>query len=346
MRFGFSPTQAYPTFDPMLQQSKLAESLGFDTIWTHEHHSQAMTYPSPLMALSVLAPHTQRVRLGTNMVLLPLYHPLRVAQDAAMVDVLSGGRLILGVSAGYAPDEYDAFGVSLRQRGKRVREGLRLIRAVWREDPVTLEGLDGRLENFSLFPKPIQQPAPPIYVGALANAAIRRAAQWGDGYVLSAGSTLEQIRERADYYRQAVRDLGQDPAQRPLAVNRVMHVVNSQAAKLEAQQFFAEHFLHLYDSWGHEDIQQLGGGAREYEQTSQQHFIIGEAAECLELIHQYAELGIGHIACLMNFGGPDLDRVEASMRRFADKVMPHCPEPSVRSKVDAEKKCVNKNDRV
>lgn len=130
MRFGFSPTQADPTFEPMLQQAKLAESLGFDTLWVHEHHSQAMTYPSPLMTLAVLAPHTQRVTLGTNMVLLPLYHPLRVAEEAAMVDVMSGGRLILGVSAGYAPDEYQAFGISRSDRGKRMRQGLTLIRAV------------------------------------------------------------------------------------------------------------------------------------------------------------------------------------------------------------------------
>ena len=324
MRFGFSPTQAYPTFDPMLNQAKLAETLGFETLWVHEHHSQAMTYPAPLMTLAVLAPHTQRVKLGTNMVLLPLYHPLRVAEEAAMVDVMSGGRLILGVSAGYAQDEYQAFGVSRSERGKRMQDFLTLIRAVWTQDPVSLESTVGQLTDFSLFPKPLQQPAPPIYVGALANAAIRRAAQLGDGYVLSAGSTLEQVQERADYFRQAVRNLGEDPNLKPLAINRVMHVVKDQAAKVQAQQFFAEHFLHLYDSWGHEDIQQLGSGARTYEETSRQHFIIGEATECIDLIQEYAAAGIQHIACLMNFGGPELAAVEDSMRRFAEDVMPHC----------------------
>lgn len=324
MRFGFSPTQAFPTYEPMIEQCKLAESLGFDTLWVHEHHSQAMMYPAPLMALAVLAHHTQRVALGTNMVLLPLYHPLRVAEEAAMVDVLSGGRLILGLSAGYADDEYQAFGVSRRERGHRMEEGLCLIRTVWTQDPVTLQGDQFLLENFSLFPKPLQQPSPPIYVGALADAAIRRAARLGDGYVLSAGSTLEQIRERVPFYQNAVRDLGHEPADKPIAINRVMHVTRDRAAKRQAQQFFAEHLLHLYDSWGHEDVQQLDARARGFEETSRQHLIIGEASECIDLIHEYAELGIDHIACLMNFGAPELSAVEASMRRFAEDVMPHC----------------------
>lgn len=324
MHFGFSPTQAHPSFEPMLEQATLAESLGFETLWVHEHHSQAMTYPSPLMTLAVLAPHTRRVTLGTNMVLLPLHHPLRVAEEAAMVDVMSGGRLILGVSAGYAPDEYRGFGISLSDRGQRMREGLTLIRAVWTQDPVTLDIPGCQHTNFSLFPRPIQQPSPPIYVGALANAAIRRAAQLGDGYVLSAGSTIDQIQERSEFFRQAVQQLGQDPNTKSLAINRVIHVVKDRAAKRQAQQFFAEHFLHLYDSWGHEDIQHLDNRARSYEATSSQHFIIGEAGECIDLIHQYAAYGIQHIACLMNFGGPELDIVEASMRRFATEVMPYC----------------------
>lgn len=324
MRFGFSPTQAFPTYEPMLRQAKLAESIGFEALWVHEHHSQAMTYPSPLLTLAALVPHTEHIALGTNMLLLPLYHPLRVAEEAAMVDVMSGGRLILGVSAGYAVDEYRAFGASLSERGQRMREGLTLIRSVWTQDPVSFDGTDCRLDNFSLFPKPLQQPAPPIYVGALANAAIRRAARLGEGYVLSAGSKLEQVRERAEYYRQTVRELGQDLSTRTLAINRVMHVAKNRAAKIRAQQFFAEHFLHLYDSWGHDDIQQLNATSRGYEETSRQHFIIGEASECIELIHQYAEMGIEHVACLMNFGGPEPEMVEASMRAFAEDVLPHC----------------------
>lgn len=324
MHFGFSPTQAEPAYDLMIHQARLAERLGFDTLWVHEHHSQSMAYPAPLMTLSVLAHHTQRIALGTNMVLLPLYHPLRVAEEAAMLDVLSNGRLILGLSAGYAPDEYQAFGVSLRQRGRRMEEGLALIRAVLTQSTVTLQGEHFRIENFSLFPRPLQQPAPPIYVGALADAAIRRAARFGDGYVLSAGSSIEQIGERIPFFRQAVRAVGADPERKTVALNRVVHIAKDRASKIQAQQFFAEHFLHLYDTWGHEDIQNFDERVRGYAETCRQHFIIGEASECIEQVHQYAELGVQHLACLMAFCNPEPAWVEQSMRRFAEDVMPHC----------------------
>ena len=102
MNFGFAPVQSQPRFKALRHQAALAETLGFDTLWTHEHHVGATIYPCPLITLAAVAEPTRRIGLGTNMLLLPLYHSLRVAQEAAMVDVLSGGRLILGVSAGYA----------------------------------------------------------------------------------------------------------------------------------------------------------------------------------------------------------------------------------------------------
>jgi len=322
VKFGFSPVQSEPRFDAMIAQARMAEDLGFDTLWVHEHHSQAMIYPDPLMTLAVLAPHT-RARLGTNMLLLPQWHPLRVAEEGAMVDVLSEGRLILGVAAGYAEDEFADFGVDRKERGQRMEDGLGLIRAVWTQAEVHLETPLARLNGYSIFPRPIQQPAPPIYVGALADAAIRRAARLADGYLLSAGSTVAEIRDRVSVYEAAVRDLGQTLAEKqPLAVNRVVHVVGSRGERDAAVRRFAERFLAFYDQWGHDDIRRLGSGDRAYEETARDHFVIGEPSECVEQILQYQEIGIGHIACLMNFGKPPLDLVEASLRRFGAEVLP------------------------
>lgn len=324
MEFGFAPIQSEQRYDAMLVQSRLAESLGFDVIWAHEHHSQSMMYPDPLMALAVLAPHTERIRLGTNMLLLPEWHPLRVAEQGAMVDVLSEGRLVLGVAAGYAKDEFDAFGVQRRARGPRMEEGLKLIRAVWTEETVTLEGDQFRLKDYSIFPRPIQRPAPPIYVGALNDKPIRRAARLGDGYVLSAGSTVEEIEGRIPVYLNALEETGQTLAEkRPLAVNRVVHVVEDRSARERAIHWFAKSFLSFYDRWGHADVVKLGSDERVYEETARQHFIIGEPTECIEQIARYEALGIGHLACLMNFGKPDKEIVETSMRLFGERVLPN-----------------------
>jgi probable F420-dependent oxidoreductase len=324
VKFGFAPVQSEPRFEPMVAQARLAESYGFEVLWAHEHHSQAMMYPDPLMTLAVLAPHTSEARLGTSMLLLPEWHPLRVAEQGAMVDVLSEGRLILGVAAGYAEDEFADFGVEMKDRGRRMEEGLHLIRTVWTEEEVHLRTAQAHLDGYSIFPRPIQQPRPPIYVGGLADVAIRRAARLGDGYVLSAGSTVEEIRERITIYQETICELGLTPSeQQPLAVNRVVHVVGSRAERDEAIPYFAERFLSAYDRWGHDDIRRLGSEERAYEETARQHFIIGEASECVEQITQYEELGVEHLACLMNFGAPapSLNLVDSSLRRFGEEVL-------------------------
>src|SRR5210317_660161 len=112
MELGLAPDQSQQTFSLMCSQARLAESVGFTTLWAHEHHSQAMMYPDPLMALAVLAAATSSIKLGTSMLLLPIHHPVRVAQQAAMLDVSSGGRFCLGVANGYSATDLATFGVS------------------------------------------------------------------------------------------------------------------------------------------------------------------------------------------------------------------------------------------
>lgn len=324
MNFGYAPTQSRATFDAMRRQAERAERAGFDTLWAHEHHSQKMMYPDPLMALAALAPVTTRIRLGTNMLLLPLHHPLRVAQAGAMVDVLSGGRLVLGVAAGYAPVDLAAFGIEPGSRRRRMEESLTLLTRVWEEDAVDFEGEHTRLEGFELFPRPLQRPRPPIYMGALADPAIRRAARFADGYVLSAGSTIEEAAERGAFYRRAETELGLDPRARlPLAINRVVHVVASRREREEALPHFAGGFLSFYDRWGHDDIRHLGSEERAFEEAARSHFLFGEPSECLEQIERYREIGIGHIACLMSFAVRDVERIERSLDLFCERVLPY-----------------------
>jgi alkanesulfonate monooxygenase SsuD/methylene tetrahydromethanopterin reductase-like flavin-dependent oxidoreductase (luciferase family) len=322
MRFGLSPNQSDQRFDGMVRQAALAEALGYDVLWAHEHHCAEMMYPSPLMTLSVLAAATSRIGLGTNMLLLPLHHPLRVAEDGAMVDVMSGGRLKLGVSAGYAADDLHAFAVPAGERARRMHDALTLIRAVWASAHVNLEIGSSRLVDFTLFPRPVQKPAPPIYVGGTVDAAIRRAARLGDELLISTTQRISDVPRVLEVYHAELRKLGCDPATKATALNRIVHVVPDGMAKKTAVEFFAEQFLRLYDAWGHQNVTGLGGKARTVAEVDADHFIIGEASECIDRISQYAELGIKEIVCLMNFGAPEAEAVERSMRLFAEHVMP------------------------
>jgi probable F420-dependent oxidoreductase len=321
MRFGFAPVQSRETFDAMRRQAQLAEALGFDTLWAHEHHSQAMMYPDPLMTLAVLAPATGKIRLGTNMLLLPLHHPLRVAETGAMVDVLSRGRLCFGVAAGYSAVDLRAFAVAQAERGVRLTEGVRLIRALWRGEEVSREGASFRLEAFRLFPRPVQQPSPPIVLGGSSDKAIDRAARLADGYVISTTETIENVARRVDVYRRALATHGR-PWQGPW-LNRIVCTVRSASEKRAAQEAYSKVLLAYYDAWGHANVTHLSGEARTPERVSEQHFVIGEPEECIDQIQAYAALGIEHIACLMNFGNPDLGFVEQSMRLFGERVLPH-----------------------
>jgi alkanesulfonate monooxygenase SsuD/methylene tetrahydromethanopterin reductase-like flavin-dependent oxidoreductase (luciferase family) len=272
------PVQSQPHFDAMLQQGMLAESLGFNMLWVHEHHSAGAMYPAPLMALAALAGRTQRVGLGTDRLLLPLYHSLRVAEEGAMVDTLSGGLLRLGVSAGYSPADLRAFDVPANERGRRMREGLQLIRAVWTGDHDALGDRFAHLRGYTIFPKPVQQPAPPIYVGATVDAAVRRAARLGDEFIISTTQRIGDLPRMLGVYHEELRTLGRDPALKVTVLNRIVHVVPDRAAKQEAIEFFGRGFLQLYDTWGHQNVTELDNSARSPAQVGREHFIIGEAA--------------------------------------------------------------------
>jgi len=323
MKFGLAPVQSEGTIDAMLRQASMAEALGFDTLWAQEHHSMGMMYPSPLVSLTALAGHTKTVGLGTNMLLLPLYHPVRVAEEAAMVDMFSGGRLRLGVSAGYSETDFQASGVDLKDRARRMREGVQLIRRLWTEETVSAKSRDYELEDFRLFPKPLQKPCPPIYMGGTVPASIKRAARLGDEFLISATQSSAQIKSQIAIYHEALRGLGLAPDTKSILLNRVVHVAADQRTKEAAADAFAQQFLRYYQSWGHQTITALKGRSLSAEEVVAEHFIVGEPAECIEKVHAYAELGIEHICCFMKFGNTDLDLAETSLRRFGEQVIPH-----------------------
>jgi alkanesulfonate monooxygenase SsuD/methylene tetrahydromethanopterin reductase-like flavin-dependent oxidoreductase (luciferase family) len=161
MKFGIEPTEGGHFFGEVLAEATRAEELGFDSVWLAEHHGVRDHYwPSPLQVLTALAPRTSRITLGTNVVVFPFYHPVRLAEEAAWLDALSGGRLVLGVAIGYRPDEFALYGAPLEKRGARLEEGLALVKALWTGDRVTFRGKHFAVENARIEPKPLQRPHP------------------------------------------------------------------------------------------------------------------------------------------------------------------------------------------
>ncbi len=175
----FHPQHHVALYRELLEEVRWAEELGFDTLWLTEHHVWYDGYvPSLLAVAGALAAATERIRIGTSALLLPQHDPLRVAEAAAVVDVLSGGRLDLGVSVGYRDIEYDTVGIPRSERGARMEEMLDILRLAWTEERFSYHGRFYRYEDVRVSPKPIQRPIP-IWMGGWAEAVVRRAGRRG-----------------------------------------------------------------------------------------------------------------------------------------------------------------------
>ncbi|HVM52950.1 MAG TPA: LLM class flavin-dependent oxidoreductase [Acidimicrobiales bacterium] len=165
-----------------LETVRFVEELGFDDVWLSEHHFTPDGYcPSPLAVSAAIAAQTSRVAIGQALMVLPLHDPLRVAEDGATVDVISGGRFLLGVGVGYRPKEFEGFGIDIRSRGSRMEEQLAIIDQAWRTGAVTFHGRHFDVDEIEIRPRPVQRPRPPIWIGGLSRPAIARAALLGDG---------------------------------------------------------------------------------------------------------------------------------------------------------------------
>ncbi len=207
------------------EQIKAAESLGYDSVWVTEHHLTEDGYlPSCLPAAAAIAAITQRVQIGTCVLLLPLHHPLRVAEDGAIVDIISNGRFIFGPGLGYKLDEFEAYGINRSQRPSLMDESMEIIIRGWTEDNFDFHGRRFDLKNVRVTPKPVQKPRPPIWMAARAEAPIRRAARFADG-IIAVGSP-ELIRT----YRRAVQEAGKDPSAATVAVLRSV-IISDDAEK-------------------------------------------------------------------------------------------------------------------
>ena len=196
MKFGIFGINTGPCADPegAVRVAQLAEQAGFDSVWTAEHvvlpDPQEPPSPAPpqspmldpAVALSFVAANTQSIRLATGIVILPQRNPLVLAKEMASVDVLSRGRLILGVAAGYLRPEFDALGAEFGTRGARTNEAIDVIRTLWTEEQPAFEGRFWSFSGIDAQPRPVQQPAPPIVVGGHSAAAHRRAIRQGDGW--------------------------------------------------------------------------------------------------------------------------------------------------------------------
>lgn len=238
MRFGFGLPHCGPWAGPeaLTSVAERAEALGYDSLWTVDRllspTAPRAAYPAsadgrlprqasrvldPLDALTWVAARTTRVALGTSVLVLPFYDPVLLARRLTTLDVLSNGRLRVGVGTGWMPEEYEAVGVPMNERGARADEALQVLKTLWTTNPVSFAGRFTQIAESTYDLRPVQRPHPPLYVAAFTPRAMRRVAQSADGW-MPANLPIDAVREMFGAIRQMAGDAGRDPAALALIV--------------------------------------------------------------------------------------------------------------------------------
>ncbi len=326
------PGSAYPLADlyrDHLEEAVLAEALGFDCVWVSEHHFSPDAWnPAPFAFLGAVAARTERVRIGTYVLLLPLHNPVRVAEDIAVLDNLSRGRVDLGVGVGSSPEEFRTFGIPIENRLGRTFEALRIIERCFAGEEFSHEGKYYRFANVRLTTRPVQRPGPPILVAAMGEQSVAWTAR--RGYGMAAGAGRGHAR-----YLELLRQNGHNPATRPIASIPIrVHVAETREEAWDAVEAGLHQVLYFYRTHGNPaagtrgaeplgDLPPLGefrhvpgighGGAP---------FAVGTPDDVLRALDMFRGKQLTHLSLNLHQPGQDSASVRRSMRLFAEHLMP------------------------
>lgn len=323
-------------FKEELEQIQYAEEIGFHSAWIAEHHfSRYGLCGSPLLFAAAVAQSTKRIRLGLAVSVLPFGNPLHIAEEAAMVDVLSDGRLDFGVGRGYQKPEFDGFNVSMDQSRERFQEALEIIIKAWTTDSFSYDGKFTKVHNLSVLPKPVQSPHPPIWVAGVSPETI----QWcGEkGYpILTASSTWARAQKNHQLFKTAMEEVGRDTSNLELPVTVYTYIADSnQKARDQSEKHIMWHFGKLAQlatpqegesiSEQYKHYPKFFGRIAEldYDFIAENLAIIGDPDHCVERLKTAeSEFGVNYVVFHMNFGGISPEHVMDSLRLFAKYVMP------------------------
>lgn len=333
-----SPVQRYRD---TIEQAVHAESLGFESIWPVEQHfnPQLSIMPAPLLLLTAVAERTTTLRLGIAIVLLPLSHPLRVAEEIAVLDVISNGRVEFGIGRGSIPTHFSGFGIDQTESRGRMMEALDLIRQAWTSERVSYHGQFYSVDDIAVVPKPVQQPSPPIRAAANSLDTFELMGRLGYPiFVASQVNPYAKMRELIPVYHQARAAAGHAEARaEDISLLGPLYVGNSQGqirAELEPSiRRFLQSVSSIYSSQG-QDLGPESSRIKEvmervrrmtYDKVAEVMGIFETPQACVERLQAlHEEFGMGRMICWFNPGGTvPHSQVMRSMELFAAKVMPH-----------------------
>jgi alkanesulfonate monooxygenase SsuD/methylene tetrahydromethanopterin reductase-like flavin-dependent oxidoreductase (luciferase family) len=327
-----------------LDQMVEADRQGYHAVWLAEHHfSRYGISPSLHLTAAHVAARTRRLRIGTAVTILPFYHPIRVAEEIAMLDVLSEGRLDWGVGRGYQGHEFAGFGVDITKSHLIFREQLEVVKRLWTEERAGHEGELFRFAPLELLPRPVQQPHPPIWIAALSPSTLEWAADHGYAILTDQFSPWFRIEEmRAVYFERAAR-AGADATRFDLPTLRQVYVGETTArARAEAAPALLWYYRSLArvgspggpsgpipENYSFYRIFGEGGLNPDADPDAFCNYlfenctIVGDAAYCRDRIAEMRErCRLNYLIAWQNFGSLPAEATARSQRRFIDEVAP------------------------
>ena len=312
----------------ILDMVRLAETLGFDSAWVSEHHGSGDGYmPSLLPTLAALAAATDRIRLGTGILLTPFHHPLRLAEDAATVDLISAGRLILGLGLAWRGEEFRMFGVPLSERVRRTVETIDILRMAWTGERFSYQGKVFSFDQVKVTPTPEGEGAVPIWLGGSVEPAMRRAGRLADGYIRTRGGGVEKMREAFQIVEAGARAAGKDPSALPMAQLQNTFVWEDGDA-WEVAGRYVPNQLGIYGGWdaGGDTPEQGFVLAPPDEETMRRITPVGNAHEIVHALRPMIEAFAGrrefHLIVRLHYPGMDFDTGSRAIELFGERVLP------------------------
>jgi probable F420-dependent oxidoreductase len=328
-------------YDYNLRVADLLEELGFDGLWVSEHHFRDYgTCPNIFTMLSYLAARTERIRLGSGVVVLPLHNPIHVAEEAAQVDLLSGGRLEMGVGRGYQSIEFDGFGIDLAEARDRFDEALEVITGLWTQETFHHEGRFYRTGEVSLTPRPLQTPHPPLAVAAVSPETVERYARRGLPILADPAAPFRKVHRAAETWHAIAAEAGHDTSAVDLVVSRSVWLAPTVEQARADQEAFEKAFdrnrifneksapidsrtgktAKGFEYW---EGRYLKGGSVGNDFRWEQLEVIGDPERVIGQVAMLQEFGFHHLMC--DFGSTrhiPFEDMKRAITFFAKEVIP------------------------
>lgn len=323
LRFGLLLDPQYAMDDDvpsriaeLIDLVQAARDLGYDSVYGIHHYLSSLRTLQPLSLMARLIDHTGAMQIGTGILILPLGHPVHWAEEIATIDQLSGGRFVLGVGSGYRENEFQAFGLDRKKRTSRMTESLEVMQALWTGESVSYEGQHFRIDGETCSVLPVQQPHPPVWIGANSPGGIKRAARMGHPWLAPGNVKRNWAIGNLELYQQELREHGIEPAGRTYPIHRDLCIADSREEAFAMAEQYAKASYGEYVQYGMDYFETM------WEEIKQKAFFFGTPDEVAERIEDFAAGGFNHFVFRTQWLGAPPEIARQTIERFSREVMP------------------------